>query len=115
MKLPDILEARIPADKIRGYLLSATHRTGRHKTRFFSRFGFAPEAWAELAEALRRHAAEHDVRSIEKTSFGTRYTVEGILRTPDGRTPYIRSVWFVEYPGDTPRFVTAYPVRRRSP
>ena len=34
------------------------------------------------------------------------------MKTPDGRAPRLRSVWFIETGADTPRFVTAYPLRR---
>ena len=45
-----------------------------------------------------------------ETEFGTRYTIEGMLRTPDGRRPLVRVVWFVDKGDNRPRLVTAYPV-----
>jgi hypothetical protein len=42
-----------------------------------------------------------------------RYIIDGILITPDGRNPMVRSVWFIETGEITPRFVTAYPAGRR--
>jgi hypothetical protein len=41
----------------------------------------------------------------------TNYTIEGVLETPDGRNPYVRTVWTVEIGSDAPRFVTAYPLQ----
>ena len=67
-----------------------------------------------LADALQRHAAEHDVVATEMTPFGTTYTIEGGLRAPDGRMPLVRVVWFIETgeTGETaPRLVTAYPLK----
>jgi hypothetical protein len=93
------------------YLLSPAHRTGRSKAIFFMSFGFTAEAWETLADALRRHAAEHDVVESEDTPFGTSYTVEGMLATPDGRTPKVRVVWFIEIGETIPRLVTAYPLK----
>jgi hypothetical protein len=80
---------------------------------FFKRFGFSAASWEELATSLRRHADDHEVAKIEDSPFGTRYVVEGILYTPDGRTPNVRSVWFIETGENVPRFVTAYPLERR--
>ncbi|MGH9197929.1 MAG: DUF6883 domain-containing protein [Acidimicrobiia bacterium] len=37
--------------------------------------------------------------------------MEGTIETPYGRTPSIRSVWFLETGQDASRFVTAYPFR----
>lgn len=36
------------------------------------------------------------------------------METPDGRTPFVRSVWFVKNAEDITRFVTAYPPGRSS-
>jgi len=94
------------------YLLSDTHRDGQHKEVFFKRFGFAAAEWERLAQALREHAVEHDVARVETSPYGQRYIIEGIIRSPDMRHPLIRTVWFVESGEDTPRFVTAYPLRR---
>jgi hypothetical protein len=37
--------------------------------------------------------------------------VEGPLLAPDGRSPNLRAVWFIDNGQDTPRFVTAYPLK----
>jgi len=65
MKLPNVAVALVPADKITGYLLSTTHRDGRHKAAFFLGSGFALVAWQALAAALRKHAADHEVSKVE--------------------------------------------------
>ncbi len=113
MKLPGIERAVVPRRKVVDYLLSTTHPEGRGKATFFRRFGFSLEAWDLLSEALRRHAAKHEVAREELSPFGTRYIIEGTIETPKGRTPHIRSVWFVEQDDDVPRLVTAYPLDPR--
>lgn len=40
MKLPNVGGAVVAQEKIIDYLLSDTHRDGRHKAVFFKRFGF---------------------------------------------------------------------------
>src|SRR5215510_11763258 len=112
MKLPHGEHAVVPRAKVVDYLLSDTHRDGQHKAAFFKRFGFAVAEWERLAQALREHAAEHDITRVETSSYGQRYIVEGIICSPDTRNPLIRAVWFVESGEDIPRFVTAYPLRR---
>ena len=109
MKLPDYKNARIPLEKITGYLLSATHPGGRSKARFFSRFGFSADMPNILVEALRKHAY-NDYAKSEETLFGIRYVIEAPLSAPDRRDPLIRTVWFIENDETTPLFVTAYPV-----
>ena len=110
VKIPDVNNAVVPKAKLTNYLLSLTHETGRSKARFFLRRGFSVDAWEYLASTLKHHAAQHDVARIEEAQFGMRYVVEGRMEMPDGRTAYIRSVWFVDLEGGPTRFVTAYPI-----
>ena len=112
MKLPNYERAVVPRAKVADYLLSETHRDGQHKALFFKRFGFAVEEWAILAQALQQHAADQEVTRVEVSPYGQRYMLEGPIPSPDGRNPLIRTVWFMETNEDTPRFVTAYPLRR---
>lgn len=111
--LPNYEEAVVAESKIVDYLLSPTHRDGRAKAAFFSRYGFTPESWQIMADTLRRHAAEYPVTKVEPSPFGTRYVIEGKIDTPDGRKPSIRSIWFVASGETQPYFVTAYPLKRR--
>jgi hypothetical protein len=115
MNLPKADVVDIAREKLTEYLLSTTHREGRHKAAFFLAHGFAVEAWELLAAALPQHAAAHPLAKVEASRFGNRYIVEGIMETPDGRTPKLRSVWFIDHGVDTPRFVTAYPLEREVP
>jgi hypothetical protein len=111
MHIPNHERAGVSEQKITGYLLSVTHRDGRSKAAFFMRFGFTADTWEILANALRRHAADHEVIEVEDTPFGTSYAVEGPLSAPDGRSPRVRTVWFIEAGQDLPRLVTAYPLK----
>lgn len=113
MNLPRADVVEIPEAKVAEYLLSTTHREGRHKAAFFLAHGFSATAWNELAAALRQHAANHPVAKVEESPFGKRYVVEGIMETPDGRTPNLRTVWFIDLDAEIPRFVTAYPLGRK--
>jgi hypothetical protein len=110
MKLPNYEQVMMTREKVVDYLLSNTHRDGRHKDAFFKRFGFAVAEWERAAWALREHAAEHDVTRVETSLDGQRYVMEGGIRSPDGRDPFIRTIWFTETADETPRFVTAYPL-----
>jgi len=110
MKLPHVDKCQVKPEKITAYLLSESHPSGRHKAKFFSGFGFSPANWQQLSQALLQHAEEHAIASVEPSSFGIRYVVEGRLRSPDLRNPFVRSVWFIEKNSTMPYFVTAYPV-----
>ena len=96
--------------KVAGYLLSIHHESGAGKAEFFIRFGFNPLQWEALAVALRAHVVNNQIASTLKTNCGTAYVVEGKLESPDGRNPWVRSVWFVDTGSQIPRLVTAYPI-----
>jgi len=115
MKLPHTDRLQISKAKVVQYLLSSTHRAGRGKARFFSAIGFEVNAWEALAHALKQHAGENVVTLSESTPFGTRYVIEGPLVAPNGRQLQVRTVWFIDESGQVPRFVTAYPLKRRTP
>ena len=110
MKLPNLERAVVRAGKISDYLLSTTHPTGRHKARYFERFGFSHSAPEALIQSLLEHARSNEVSAVERTAFGIRYTIDGALNSPDGRNPRLRVIWFTESGSDILNFVTAYPV-----
>ena len=113
MKLPEVNKAEVPKVKIVLYLLNPEHRSGKGKARFFSSHGFTTGQWQGLAEARRQHARENEVAKEEATPLGVRFVVEGPMLLANGAVAGIRSVWFIESGERTPRFVTAYPLRKR--
>ncbi|MBF0290673.1 MAG: hypothetical protein HQK86_00795 [Nitrospinae bacterium] len=108
MQMPNYQAAIIRENKITDYLLSLTHPVGRFKARFWMKFGFTSSRHEALIDALRKHAYNDYVKS-ENTGFGVRYLIEAPLNAPDGRSPVVRSVWFVEQNGTIPVLITAYP------
>lgn len=113
MKLPNPNKLLVEREKIADYLLNPTHRYGASKARFFTEFGFRPEHWERLAEALREHGRTHDVAQIRETGFGPRYLVEGELNTPIGRRPRVRTVWQMDEGAVAPRLISAYPLEAK--
>jgi hypothetical protein len=112
MRLPNAENAWVEVAKARDYLLAIDHREGGGKAGFFVGFGFFQEQWENLADALLGHGAGNDVARVIETPYGTKFVIEGILETPDGRNPRVRSVWLIDIGTDKPRLVTAYPLER---
>lgn len=112
MKLPALEQAYVPETKVVKYLLNLYHAGGgEDKARFFMSFGFTIEQWDRLAQSLLAHAAANDVVSTVETTQGVNFAIDGLLDTPDGRRPRVRSIWTLDTESSAPRFVTAYPVR----
>ena len=114
LKLPNAHQARIERAKVINYLLSTSHPDGQSKAAFFSRFGFEAGQWQSFAEALRDHGANNEITEMTVSSYGTRYSVDGIIETPDGRNPDVRTVWIIDTADSAPRLVTAYPLGREN-
>ena len=108
MNLPNADQAQVDRKKIAEYLLCISHPDSSNKAAFFSQFGFTLENWKILAESLPKHGATHNVTKVVESEYGTRYSVDGLLETPDSRNPYVRTVWIIETQSTTPRLITAH-------
>ncbi len=111
MPTPPTLPAdrRIDRSKIDGYLLHPVKSRG--KAAFFVPFGFAPQRWRELHDALLDHAAAGQLLDVVVSPYGNRYSVRGPLRTPSGREPQplVCTVWQADNGAEGVRLITAYP------
>ena len=109
MKLPNVNRVQIAKAKVVKYLLSPTHPEGAGKAEFFAAMGFRQEEWRVLADALHRVARDFPVTKSMTSPHGWKYIIEGVLPTPSGQAPIVRTVWIIDAGADTPRLVTAYP------
>ncbi len=108
MKLPNHEDAVIPAEKLKDYLLSSSHPIGRFKAAFFKRLGYRAEDWRRLESDVRLLLVNEAV-ARERTPFGQKYEVNGIVTSPSGHPVEIVTVWIILTGEKQPRFVTAYP------
>jgi hypothetical protein len=115
MRIPNSHLVEVPEAKLVDYLLSDRHVVGRHKAVMFRSLGFTIDNWELLAQLLKQHVLENDVTKVEPSPFGQRFVVEGIIEAADGRTTWLRAVWFLRDSESIPRFVTAYPTSSASP
>jgi hypothetical protein len=97
--------------KVTRYLLNTYHPDGGSKARFFTDHGFTLSEWEIFAQALRNHAKDHPVKSIEETLFGTKYVIEGVIYSPEDKKFLIRTVWIVKIKEQHPILITAYPIQ----
>lgn len=113
VRLPNSDRAIIEPAKITGYLLSREHPRGRSKARLLERFGIRADQPDVLRAALIAHAMANDIAAAARTTYGTRYEIDGPLPAPDGRSPVVRVVWYAYDGDDVPRLVTVVPRRTR--
>ena len=109
MKLPDYQSAIVPTEKLELHLLSEIHPVGRAKALFLTNLGYDISEPGILAQELLTLAREGDVSDVQTSQFGSKYVVDGLIRTPSGATVSLRTVWIIEPDHPQPRLVTAYP------
>jgi hypothetical protein len=109
VKLPNAELALIETEKIRDYLLSASHPIGRFKAPVFEAMGYSQDRWERLASDLREQHAFSEIDEIVDSQHGTKYILRANLKGPNGRTFAMQSIWIILKGEDVPRFVTAYP------
>jgi uncharacterized protein DUF6883 len=109
MLIPNSEGAHVPIEKLLTYLLSESHPSGKTKARFFRAHGYNETNAELLAEAIREIARTRSVQETAESPFGTKYVVEGSIKTPRGTDVRVRTVWVLEPGFDAPRLVTAYP------
>ena len=110
MKLLNSKNAVIPKEKLIKYVLSETHPIGKFKAKLFRSLGFNETNLHLFEKELQSLAKLQDVKDIVKSQYGTKYIIEGQIRTPNRTVLKIQTVWIIEKNQNIPRFVTVYPV-----
>jgi hypothetical protein len=108
-KLPNIDAVIVEDAKLTEYLLNPAHPRGAAKANFLARFGFSAERPEQAREAFLEHARQYDFSASQQTRFGVIFEVDGPLPSPDGRNPYVRTVWMLDDGATAPRLITMVP------
>jgi len=111
MRLSNKEKAYIPPNKLTGYLLSETHAVGKSKAKFFRPLGFDKTTVKQLEQGPLAIAQTNEVRESITFPHGTKYVIDGPLKTPKGTVVRIRTIWIWEAEDENPRFITTYPIK----
>src|SRR5688500_16243394 len=109
MQLPNNFQTYIPSHKLSTYLLTDTHSMSEAKDTVFRALGFNETNVHSLEHGLLTLAHSAPVHEVVPSPHGVKYVIEGVLETPSGNAPRIRTVWILEIGERNPRFVIAYP------
>lgn len=112
MRIPNADKAIITPEKLRDYLLSMHHPSGRTKAAFFIRLGYRQAEWPSLEHDLRTQHLLLDAEEAAESPSGRKFIIRGPLRGPVGRVVDVVSIWIVYTGEEVPHLVTAYPGRR---
>jgi len=109
MQIPYIENIFINKTKVKDYLLSEIHNTGKYKARFFLKIGFEQQLPEILITELISIAENNNLIAVLNTEFGTKYTIEGFINAPNGKKYFIRTIWIIHTLQKQPYLITAYP------
>lgn len=112
-RLPNAEKAIIEAEKLQGYILSATHPVGRFKAAVFQRLGYSADNWKTFEQSLRELILTQSALHVEQSQYGNKFLVEGPFAGLSGKTMKIVTIWVILKEESVPRFVTAYPGEMR--
>lgn len=110
MKLPNRKNALVEKRKLTHYLLSLTDEDGKPKAEYFRKVGFNEANLKDFEHALLAVASNNEVKTVEKSKFGVKYVVEGLMDSPMGKKFMVRIIWSIDKGEKNPRLVTAYHV-----
>ena len=90
MKLPNFENAVVSSTKLEGYLLSEVHPVGRANALFLKNLGYDDTDPYILEWDLLSFAGEENVSHVQASEFGTKYIIDGMIRTLSGATVTMR-------------------------
>lgn len=111
MKVPNHHLGVIDENKITKYLFSLNHPVGKAKANYFLRIGFDLSDNNYFAELLLTLVKNNEISALIETPFGTKFIVDGFVRSPSGIEILLTTIWFIEKSETIPYFVTAYPTK----
>jgi len=109
MNLPEGARVDVAREKVTDYLLNRLHPDGAGKAAFFAAQGYTAEHWEELASVLKDVLLNCPMVREVDTPHGRKFVVDGVMSTPSGKSPTVRTVWIMERGEDALRLITAYP------
>lgn len=98
--------AFINDEKFTKYLINSE----RPKGKYFRSNGFNETNIKIFKERLLKIVHNEEVQNMMNSDYGRKYTIEGDLRTPNGKIVKVLTVWIIEKNHKKPSFVTTYPV-----
>ena len=114
MKIPNAERAVVDIRKLRDYCLNPDHDTGKHKARLFAALlGMGSNDAKALRNALLEAVKTHEARLGQRDRRGQRYTIDFIFDW-HGKQAKIRSGWIIQPNSNSPRLITAYPLKGRN-
>jgi hypothetical protein len=111
MKITELYKIEIPENKLEKYLLNISHPDGYSKALFFKKHGYEINNSDLLEVELKKFANIFEVSKTIETQFGTKFIIDGFIKSFINQIIEIRTIWFVEKSDSkNAKLVTVYPL-----
>jgi hypothetical protein len=107
--IPNAARATIAAEKLTTYLLNPSHKRGGAKAKFLLNLGYRTSAPEILEFDLRTQHLSLEATRTSQNAYGVAYEIEGLIKTPSGKSMRFASIWQIDTGNEVPRFITMYP------
>lgn len=111
--LPNAANAVIDPRKLRDYVLSFEHDTGRYKAAFFAQMGYSDDDWSRLERDIREQHLVQPAEPGQPSSLGRKYVITAALQGPHGPARQVTSVWIIRPSREEAELVTIEPAARK--
>lgn len=96
-------------EKLLGYSLNIEHPSGKNKARVFkSALGYDVSNAEILEQELKNGLKTFRASAVQKTEYGTKYTVQMLVNGTNGNKQPVTTAWMIDEGENKIRMVTAY-------
>ncbi|PAE87364.1 DUF6883 domain-containing protein, partial [Shouchella clausii] len=107
--IPNFKEATIDPRKLTDYALNPNHPVGGNKAKVFeSALGYNQANASQLMEQIQKNLANTSATLGKADQYGQRYTVDMLIKGPNGKTATVRTGWIIKSGSNTPEMTTLF-------
>ncbi|WP_407656000.1 DUF6883 domain-containing protein [Lysinibacillus odysseyi] len=107
--IPNFNKATIDPRKLTDYALNPNHPVGGNKAKVFeSALGYNQSNASQLMEQIQKNLANTSATLGKADQYGQRYTVDMLIKGPNGKTATVRTGWIIKSGSNTPEMTTLF-------
>jgi len=107
--IPNFSKAKIDPRKLTDYALNPNHPVGGNKAKVFeSALGYNQSNASQLMKQIQKNLPNTPATLGKADQYGQRYTVDMLIKGPNGKTATVRTGWIIKSDSNTPEMTTLF-------
>ena len=104
-----LVKAIIDPRKLTDYALNPNHPVGGNKAKVFeSALGYNQSNASQLMKQIQKNLANTPTTLGKVDQYGQRYTVDMLIKGPNGKTATVRTGWIIKSDSNIPEMTTLF-------